>query len=89
MIVLPEPECEAGYPHSQLQAILEPAVLTALHRWLQGQTQTICSGELYDWETKQNVPSGCDRPHGYVAYKWDVERFIHGWNRGEIAAILD
>lgn len=73
----PEPECPGGYPWSQLERIMEPELFAEFSKWMNGQTCMICDGRRYSYEDKQYYPDECaDNPHGGVAYKWDVHRFL-------------
>jgi hypothetical protein len=71
---LPPPECELGYPVSQLEQLLDEQQMSRLHLWMRGQTGAICDGTRYDHDIDALLPSGCG-PHGLVYYPWDVERW--------------
>lgn len=71
-----QPECHIGYPFRQLEGILGDR-MDEFSRWLAGQTISQCDGRKYNYDTKEYEPTGCG-PHGFVAYRWDVERFLAG-----------
>lgn len=73
---LPAPDCRYGYTAIQLARILGPRLPT-FQAWMAGQTQAICDGRTYNYDTGQYEPSGCG-PHGVVAYPWDFNRFLAG-----------
>lgn len=74
---LPEPECEAGYPRTQLMEIMDPQQYARLDIWLYGQTLALCQGKLYDHETGEYEECCNGVSHGTVVYPTDVHRFIH------------
>jgi len=75
---MPKPECEIGYPISQLEKWnLFP--LSHFRTWMKGQTYAVCNGEMYDHEKKEYLPSSCSPiQHGSVFYTRDVLRFLEG-----------
>lgn len=75
-MVLPDPDCELGYPVTQLQRILDAQQMNRLQLWMWGQTASICEGRRYDYETDEWTDTGCG-PHGVVYYKHDVERWLN------------
>jgi hypothetical protein len=73
----PEPECPGGYPWSQLEEVMDAELFAEFSHWMRGQTCMICDGRRYSHEDKCYYPDHCaDNPHGGVAYKWDVHRFL-------------
>lgn len=78
-MTLPEPECPLGYPKSQLDTIFGDDV-ARLWQWMRGQTGAICTGTRYNHDTGAYELSPCAKTgaHGYVVYRWDVERFMVG-----------
>lgn len=65
---LPPPICRFGYTPEQLREALTPGEHAALVEWFgTGQTGSICEG----------APP-CDRAHGVVVYRHDVERWVAG-----------
>lgn len=73
---LPEPECELGYPHSQLEEMFDEQQMKRLHLWMAGQTQAICEGKLYDHGKGEYYPCCDGTAHGYVMYAHDVRRWL-------------
>lgn len=49
----------------------------AFHRWMGGQTVSLCDGTEYDYAEKRSVLTGCG-PHGVVIYRCDVEQYLEG-----------
>lgn len=76
-MLLPAPECELGYPQSQLENIFTPEKFKEFFYWMRGQTIALCDGRQFIHEERRFEPTGCG-PHGYVFYPWDVERFLDG-----------
>ena len=70
------PECEHGYPVSQLERELDAETFEALQKWMHGQTMTLCNGQRYSHETKEYYETG--HSCGPVVYSWDVKRFLDG-----------
>lgn len=68
---LPKPECKGGYTKSQLEDILG-SNLETFNKYMIGKQWMLCNGKEYD-----KVPNGCG-PHGVVAYKLDLMRFLEG-----------
>lgn len=73
---VPEPQCQFGYPHPQLQEMLG-ARYPQFMKWMSGQTQSICDGRSYDHEKREYQQTGCG-PHGPVVYVWDLDRWLAG-----------
>lgn len=77
----PSPDCKYGYSWVFLNEIMDEETFDEFSKWMSGQTCTLCDGRRYDHEAKAYFPSECaESPHGGVAYRWDVERFLgfHG-----------
>lgn len=77
----PKPNCEMGYSFEYLEEILSEEMFAEFNKWHYGQTGSICEGRQYNHVAKEYEPSACaNSPHGFVAYRWDVERFLgmHG-----------
>lgn len=73
----PAPDCCGGYSWTYLEEIMDPDTFAEFSKWMNGQTCMICEGRKYNHETKQYEPDECaDNPHGGVAYRWDVHRFL-------------
>jgi hypothetical protein len=68
------PECQLGYPETQLMEMLGP-IMDSFMYWMRGQTFSACDGKRYNYETNKYEDTGCG-PHGYVFYTHDVERFF-------------
>lgn len=76
--MLPEPECESGYPWSQIDTFLDVGRVAELMDWMHGQTMTLCEGGRYNHDTK-SYEEKCDGvAHGPVVYRWDLDRFLAG-----------
>lgn len=76
-IDFPPPNCPAGYSWDYLEEVMTPTVFQEFRYWMRGQTCTICDGRVYNYATKLYQPSECAaNPHGGVAYRWDVHRFL-------------
>lgn len=76
-IKFPDPNCPSGYSWDYLEEIMTEETFKSFGRWMNGQTCTICDGRVYNHSTKEYQPSECaSDPHGGVAYRWDVERFL-------------
>lgn len=73
---LPETECRHGYTVLQVEEIMGNRI-REFSGYMTGQTMAICDGQVYDYEKKEYIESGCG-PHGVVVYSWDVERFLQG-----------
>lgn len=73
---LPKPECKWGYTHQQIELIMGDRS-AEFHRWMAGQTFSVCDGREGKYEQGQYVPTGCG-PHGVVIYRSDVEQFLRG-----------
>jgi hypothetical protein len=71
-----KPECELGYTEEQIARIMGDR-LDEFNKWMRGQTGAICTGQQYNYETKEYVQTE-DAAHGYITYAWDVERFLDG-----------
>lgn len=87
--MLPEPQCRRGYPWSQIDTFLDVGRVAELMDWMHGQTMTLCQMDPQrEWIDDEEAPGGmrlidvgpplCDRPHGPVVYRWDLERFLAG-----------
>lgn len=71
------PECPIGYPLVQLERELGLQHFRRFMLWMNGQTMAICEGRAYNHETGEYEPDACAGfPHGTVAYKWDVQRWL-------------
>jgi hypothetical protein len=68
--------CQLGVTQAELREILGDRYDPFLG-WMHGQTMAICEGRQFNYETRQYEPSGCG-PHGLVAYRWDLEKFLQG-----------
>jgi len=75
MAEMPKPECESGYPISQLEQVFDAQQMARFMVWMDGQTMSICEGRRYSYEHKKYFATNCG-PHGTVAYVHDVERFL-------------
>lgn len=73
---LPKPECELGYPVTQLASVLGDR-FKEFGQWMYGQTMALCDGRSYNHEKREYEETGCG-PHGTICYAWDVERFLAG-----------
>ena len=51
--------------------------LYEFRQWMNGQTEALCEGREYNYETDEYEPTG-EGPHGLVTYRQDVERFLLG-----------
>ena len=82
------PECEYGYPMSQLKDILGDR-FGDFEMFMVGQTMLLCQADpVRKWVDDENAPGGaklvevgqslCHKPHGLVAYPWDVHNFLYG-----------
>lgn len=72
------PSCPHGYTTADLERVFG-ASLPAFHKWMDGQTQGVCEGRRYDHDLRRYFPTECaDDPHGVVAYRYDVERYVRG-----------
>lgn len=52
---LPKPECEQGYPWTQIEGLLDQAQLEKLRDWMYGQTMSLCEehgGVIYPWDLR-------------------------------------
>lgn len=76
--MLPEPECESGYPWSQIETFLDSGEFACLMDWMHGQTMSLCDGRRYSHETKKYSEKCNGVAHGTVVYAWDLERFMRG-----------
>jgi hypothetical protein len=73
----PAPDCEMGYSWDMLEKVMDADTFAAFSRWMNGQTCSLCDGRVYNYATKEYQPSECfENPHGGVAYRWDVHRFL-------------
>lgn len=75
-LTLMDPECTMGYTEEQVTRIMG-ARLYDFRRWMEGQTEAICDGREWNYETNEYEPTGCG-PHGFITYRQDVERFLLG-----------
>ncbi len=75
---LPDPECEGGYPWSQIDAIFDVDTVKRLEKFMAGQTMMICEGRRYNHETGGYREACGGVPHGGVVYSWDLQRFVEG-----------
>lgn len=73
---LPEPECEGGYPWTQLQQLFDEQQRNRLHQWMNGQTMMLCEGRRYNHATMEYEESCNGVAHGGVVYAHDLERFL-------------
>lgn len=73
----PEPQCPDGYPWTQLEDAFDEDTFKEFRHWMGGQTMSICEGRKYNHDTNQYEPDECaGSPHGAVAYRYDVFRFL-------------
>lgn len=73
----PKQDCEAGYSWDYLKEIMDEETFKDFSKWMAGQTCCICDGRNYNHIARQYEPSACvNNPHGGVAYRWDVHRFL-------------
>ncbi len=73
----PAPDCEMGYSPEHLEWALGRDLYVEFQEWHAGQTGSICDGRRYDHESKTYYPTACaEDPHGFVAYTWDVHRWL-------------
>jgi hypothetical protein len=75
---LPSPECEAGFPVTQLEELLTEEQFEDLSKWMYGQTMTLCEGKKYNNDTKTYRESCDGTAHGAVIYHWDLKRWLQG-----------
>lgn len=73
---LPKPDCKLGYTQQQVEAIMGPRS-TDFHRWMRGQTVSLCEGTEWDYDSQTSKLTGCG-PHGVIIYRSDVEQFLRG-----------
>lgn len=74
---LPEPECESGYSYRQILDIFnDEAELSAFHKWMYGQTQSLCEGRRYNHETREYEVSCGGVAHGGITYAYDLHRYL-------------
>lgn len=73
---LPDPHCELGYTHAQIEQIMGERV-NQFHRWMAGQTVGLCEGRRWNHETGTSEVTDCG-PHGVVIYRSDVQQFLEG-----------
>lgn len=71
-----DPSCRYGYTRDDLGRLLG-ARLPEFDSWMRGQTLGICDGREYDYAAFAYCETGCG-PHGVVAYRHDVRRFLGG-----------
>lgn len=76
--MIPEPECESGYPWGQIETFLSAEQFAELMDWMHGQTMSLCEGRRYSHETKEYSEKCGGIAHGPVVYRWDLERFLAG-----------
>jgi hypothetical protein len=77
-VYAPQTSCPLGYTEDDLQRILG-ARLDEFHRWMRGQTTSVCDGRRYNHEVGEHELSDCsDAPHGTVVYAVDVLQFLRG-----------
>lgn len=76
--MIPDPECESGYPWSQIETFLGVERTEELMRWMRGQTMTLCEGRRYSHDTEDYSEKCGGVAHGPVVYAWDLERFMRG-----------
>lgn len=75
---LPDPECEGGYPWSQIDTIFDVETVKRLEKFMAGQTMMLCEGRRYNHDT-QDYREACNGvAHGGVIYPWDLQRFMDG-----------
>ena len=72
------PECQLGYPLTQLKRALSDGDYQRLMQWLVGQTVGVCDGRRWNPDTETYEPTGCG-PHGAVVYAHDLERWANNW----------
>lgn len=70
------PDCQLGYPRSQVIALVGDR-LAEFDQWMNGQTIALCDGRAYNYDRREYEDTGCG-PHGMIAYRWDMERFLRG-----------
>lgn len=80
-----EPSCEQGYTREDLLKLFGSKMLD-FDQWMNGQTQSICEGKLYNHYTGEYEESCNGVSHGVVAYSWDVAKF---WERGKNSVVYD
>lgn len=73
-IVLPDPECKAGYTRDQVREILGDN-LDEFDEFMVGQTQSVCDGQIWNHDEMTCQDSDCG-PHGVVTYGIDIKRFL-------------
>lgn len=73
----PKPDCPSGYSWDLIEEILDEVTLKEFHRWMNGQTMTICEGRRYNHELRKYERDECEyNPHGAVVYSYDLHRFL-------------
>lgn len=72
---LPEPKCESGYPHEQLEEVLGDD-LPSFHQWMAGQTMTLCTGRKFDHDAGEYNECCGGIAHGPVVYPWDLRQYL-------------
>lgn len=75
-MILPPPDCEFGYPWSQVADILGNR-LPEFKVWMYTQTMSMCDGHRWDYDAHQYVETGCG-PHGGITRQSDLRRFLDG-----------
>lgn len=68
--------CPHGLTRRDVKTVMG-ARLDEFDKWMNGQTMMICDGRKFNHDTREYEPD-CPEPHGVVAYRWDVERFLAG-----------
>lgn len=71
------PECEGGYPTSQLEELMDTQQFKRLMLWMYGQTMMLCESKLYSHEDKTYHEACGGVAHGPVIYPWDLEGFLY------------
>jgi hypothetical protein len=66
-----------GFSRTQIEQIMGEK-LKKFDSWMRGQTQAICDGRQYNFETKEYEPAACTEPHGWITYVWDTKDFLAG-----------
>ena len=71
-------DCVMGFSESLLQSKMDEQQFARFSHWMRGQTVALCSGQLFDHETRTYVESCDGHAHGTVYYSHDVYRFLAG-----------
>lgn len=73
---LPPPECESGYPWTQIEEFMDEQQVHRLEMWMEGQTMMLCQGKRFDHDSGLFYESCGGVAHGGVVYPHDLHRFI-------------